>query len=151
MFWRRCPSFHHLCTHAARGQFWFWDVGVENGFGVTFIGLDETAMVFNGSQPIGKEPTVRFRSVRFFSFSSQLLKKGWSLPGKSFNFGRLASTSGLSSSSASAPSWYLFWLFWFQHIVYKIKYIFRQFSVCYGLSKNQQSTLLFRFFDNCPD
>ena len=142
---------------------------MENGFGVTFIGLDEIAMVFNGSQPIGKEPSFRFRSVRFFSFSSQLLKKGWSLPGKSFNFGRLASTSGLSSSSASTPAWYLsYYLFGFFCLVPLICLAILvsapglqneiYFSVVTSVLQAQFKSaikidvfLLFRFFDNCPD
>ena len=48
----------------------FWDVEVENGFGVTFVGLDEMAMVFNGSQPMAKIPPFRFGSVNFFYFTS---------------------------------------------------------------------------------
>ena len=118
----------------------FCDVGVENGFGVIFVELDEMAMVFNGSQPLAKNPRSGLGQSDFFILHPELLKKGWSLPGKSFNFGRLASTSGLSSSSASTPAWYLSYhlfglfclvpviflgLFWFQNVVCKIRYIFR--------------------------
>ena len=111
-----------------------------NDFGVTFVGLDEMAMVYNGSRPLAKNPRSGFGQSDFFIIHPERLKKGWSLPGKSFNFGRLASTSGLSSSSASAPTWYLsFYLFGLfclvifsatQHMVCKMIYIFVFFYQC---------------------
>ena len=55
---------------------------------------------------LAKNPRSSLGQSDSFILHPKRLKKGWSLPGKSFNFGRLASTSGLSSSAASTPAWY---------------------------------------------
>ena len=52
----------------------FWDVEVENGFGVTFVGLDEMAMIYNGSQHHWQRALVKvYVSQIFFNFT--FLKK----------------------------------------------------------------------------
>ena len=110
-------------------------------------------MVFNGSQPLAKNPRSGLGQSDFFILHPELLKKGWSLPGKSFNFGRLASTSGLSSSSASAPAWYLFYSVSTHGLPNEI-YFSVFISVLQAQFKsviNIDDFLLFRFFDNCPD
>ena len=102
--------------------------------------LDEMAMFSNGSQPLAKNPTSGLGLSDFFLF---YIPNVWKKVGASLE---RASTLGALPRHPDYPlpqlllllgtchiicliffAWYLwfFWLFWFQHLVCKMKYIFR--------------------------
>ena len=102
--------------------------------------LDEMAMFCNGSQPLAKNPSSGLGLSDFFLF---YIPNVWKKVGASLE---RASTLGALPQHPDYPlpqlllllgtchiiclvffAWYLWfvWLFWFQHLVCKMKYIFR--------------------------